>query len=160
VIVDDAPTSPNQKEQTWGFIQALLPLLGQAGLSGEMWATILEHSPLPESLVEKLRAEVEKGKDQPDPMAQQAMQLELRKVASEAAENEASAALDMARAQLLGVEAQLAPAQVQISAQGVQQRQQMDLAKLAQAASKASQDGDIRRAQLGLTALRGMGSPG
>src|SRR5262245_24623697 len=47
VIVDEAPMSPNQKEQTWAMLQAMLPLLAKLQIPPEVWQIIVEYSPLP-----------------------------------------------------------------------------------------------------------------
>lgn len=124
VIVDDAPSAPNQKEKAWSVIEAMMPLLQNAGLSMSDWADILEYSPLPPSFVEKVRAKAEQAQNpEAEQMAQQAQQLalqqaqaELQKTQTEAMENQANAALDMAKAQDLGSSAQLAPMKMQADA--------------------------------------------
>lgn len=50
VIVEDAPTSPNQKEATWATIQQVLPAFREL-LTPDAVITILEYSPLPSKLV-------------------------------------------------------------------------------------------------------------
>lgn len=117
VIVDDAPQAPNEKEKTWSVIQAMMPLLQSAGLGWEDWATILEYAPLPTSLVEKIKAKAEGEKDpeaeamqkQMQQMAMQQAAAELQKTQSEAIENQAEAQHEVAMAQKVGAEAQLAP---------------------------------------------------
>ena len=56
VIVDDAPTSPNEKERTFAILQQLLPLIGQY-ITPQMGLDILKYTPLPSSLVDKWIAE-------------------------------------------------------------------------------------------------------
>src|SRR5215468_7850606 len=48
VIVDEAPTSPNQKETTWAMLQQLLPVIGKM-LPPATWLALLKYSPLPTS---------------------------------------------------------------------------------------------------------------
>lgn len=48
VIVDEAPTSPNQKEATWSMLQQLLPVIGTM-LPPATWLALLKYSPLPNS---------------------------------------------------------------------------------------------------------------
>lgn len=48
VIVDEAPTSPNQKEATWSMLQQLLPVIGTL-LPPATWLALLKYSPLPSS---------------------------------------------------------------------------------------------------------------
>lgn len=52
VIVDEAPTSPNQKEAAWASIQPLLPLLKDA--PPQMMAHIIKLSPIPDSVSEEI----------------------------------------------------------------------------------------------------------
>lgn len=54
VIVDDAPTSPNQKDKVFAMLQQLLPSIGK-NLSSEAVMVFLEYSPLPREAVEKFR---------------------------------------------------------------------------------------------------------
>lgn len=106
VIVDDAPSAPNQKEKAWSVIEAMMPMLQTAGLSMDDWADILEYSPLPASFVEKVRAKAEEAEKQgPDPQ----QQLAIEKEKSEIAENMANAQYDQVRAQQVMQETQLAP---------------------------------------------------
>lgn len=58
VIVDDAPTSPNQKEQTWGILQQMFPVLAKMQVPLQVWMEFLEYSPLPASLVSKFKDEL------------------------------------------------------------------------------------------------------
>lgn len=64
IIIDDAPTSPNQKEAAWQAIQQMLPIVGQM-LTPQMWASVLEFSPLPASVSSKLRQSIEEAANQP-----------------------------------------------------------------------------------------------
>lgn len=113
VIVDDAPSSTNEKERSWAIIQSLLPLMQEAGLSLEDWAKVLEYSPLPSSFVEMVKQKAEDAKRQgQDPMQALMQELAIRKEQSEIAENMSNAQLDNARMQQIATETQLAPAKV------------------------------------------------
>jgi hypothetical protein len=48
VIVDDSPSSPNQKEATWAMLQQILPVVGKM-LPPTTWLALLKYSPLPTS---------------------------------------------------------------------------------------------------------------
>lgn len=112
VVVDDAPSAPNEKERAWSVLSQMLPLFAQAGLSMEDWADILEYSPLPASFAEKVRAKAASQSKQPDPlreMRMQEMQLELQKTQSEIVENQANAMRDQVASQVQAQEAQLRP---------------------------------------------------
>lgn len=110
VIVDDSPSAPNEKEKAWSVIEAMMPLLQNAGLGLEDWADILEYSPLPSAFADKVREKAKAQKQQgPDPMVAQMQQLEIAKAQSEVAENTSNATLDAMRTQQIAQENQLAP---------------------------------------------------
>lgn len=54
VIVDDAPSSPQQKDVTWALIQQMLPMVKEQ-MTPELWAALLPYSPLPPSVVTKIQ---------------------------------------------------------------------------------------------------------
>lgn len=49
VVVDESPTSPNQKEATWAMLQQLLPAIGKM-IPPDVWIALLKYSPLPSSV--------------------------------------------------------------------------------------------------------------
>ncbi len=123
VIVDDAPQAPNEKEKSWSVIQAMLPMLQNANLSLEDWADIMEYSPLPSSVSDKIRQKAVEQKQQgPDPMQQMAQQMaalemqkaqvDITKSQSEIAENTAETQLDSLRAAQIAQETRLRPVEV------------------------------------------------
>ena len=59
VIVDDAPSSPNQKEAVFAMLSDLLPGLLQAGIP--VPPDIVEYAPLPSGLIEKWKDLLAKG---------------------------------------------------------------------------------------------------
>lgn len=67
VIVDEAATSPNQKEYTWAMLQPIMPTLLDLGLPLSAWKVILKASPLPESASEELLKSLEEQASQPKP---------------------------------------------------------------------------------------------
>jgi hypothetical protein len=70
VIVEDAPTSPNSKEQTWATIQQVLPAFKEL-LTPEAVITVLEYSPLPSKLVGAFKEMAAR----PNPEAEMAKQI-------------------------------------------------------------------------------------
>ena len=84
VIVDDAPSAPNQKEITWSLIQQMPPQIMQA-MTPDMWATILEYSPAPASFVEKMKEQIQKAAQAPKPPDPAVMkaQIEEKKAAAQ-----------------------------------------------------------------------------
>lgn len=108
VIVADAPTSPNQKEATWAVIQQFLPIMKDM-ITPDVMLTLLEYSPLPSDVVEKLRTlkskaeqEAAAGQKQQSEQSQQMFEAQVRSVMAKAAKDEASAAKAGAEAQTVG----------------------------------------------------------
>lgn len=72
VIVDDAPTSPNQKEANWQIMQPMLVAFkDQLVGSPEVLAMILEYSPLPERLVQGIKRVILQKTQDPQAQAEQ-----------------------------------------------------------------------------------------
>jgi hypothetical protein len=70
VVVDDTPTSPNQKEANWQIIQPMLAVFKEQLMADpEILILILEYSPLPARIVDAIRQLVEARNS--DPQAQQ-----------------------------------------------------------------------------------------
>ena len=96
VIVDDAPTSPNQKEKTWAITQQMLPVLGPVLQNNPaLAAEFFKSSPLPESLIQKL------AKAMPDKPPGADEQQEAAKAAAFAKINRDDAAAEKDRATAL-----------------------------------------------------------
>lgn len=72
VIVDDTPTSPNQKEANWAIIMPLLGLFkDQLTEHPEVLAMFLEYSPLPSRVVEGLKNLIKEQKENPQAQKEQ-----------------------------------------------------------------------------------------
>lgn len=66
VVVDDTPTSPNQKEANWAIIQPLLAIFkDQLMQNPKVFAEMLEYSPLPTKLVEMIKNFVTEADNDP-----------------------------------------------------------------------------------------------
>jgi len=117
VIVDEAPSSPNNKEKVWGIIQAMMPTIMAMPAAGQIMLEILPYTPLPESLVTKLK---EMAQSQVDPNAiqaqQQAQQLEQQGVEAEIANTQADTAKKQAEAQKIAAEAGTVQPKLQLEA--------------------------------------------
>lgn len=88
VIVDDAPTSPNQKEKTWAITQQMFPVLKPIlDKSPQLAAEFIRNSPLPESM----NAKIAKALTAPNPGADEAQQVGKAKAMAEINETVASA---------------------------------------------------------------------
>jgi len=101
VIVDDTPTSPNQKEANWAIIQPLLGVFkDQLMANPQVFAMLLEYSPLPNRIVEAIKAFI--TKQQQDPTAQQDQQLmkhlTVQKAVSEISKNQSIAEMNNKKA--------------------------------------------------------------
>jgi hypothetical protein len=71
VIVDESPTSPNQKEAVWSMVMAMMPMLSKSPLPPAMWAEILKYSPLPASAATKFGQMLQQAPQQMPPQVQQ-----------------------------------------------------------------------------------------
>lgn len=94
VTVDDAPTSPNQKEANWLVISTLLPVFkDQLMAQPEVLAMVLEYSPLPSQLVSAIKRIILAA--QSDPQKQQEQQqikeLTVARLLSEVSKNDSIA---------------------------------------------------------------------
>lgn len=72
IIVDEGPSSPNQKERVWS-------LIGEQffGLPQDIQLALLDYSPFPESVVEKIKSAAQEASESPQAkMQEQMVQLE------------------------------------------------------------------------------------
>lgn len=92
VIVDDAPSSPNQREQTFAVLSQMLPSLLQAGIP--IPPEIVEYAPLPSSLTSRWKEMLSNGKG-PSPEELAAMRAEFERVKAENAEMKADRQMKM-----------------------------------------------------------------
>lgn len=69
VIVDEAPSSANQKEQTWAMLQQILPVIGKM-LPPATWLALLKYSPLPTSAQKDISDSIQQSQQQGDPEQQ------------------------------------------------------------------------------------------
>lgn len=118
IIVDDAPNAPNQKEQIWGIVQGMMPLVGKV-IPPEYILKALKYSPLPSSVV----SELEEMAKAPNPEAQQAAADRAKMAAAEIDKTNSEAMLNAAKAQAEGQKGQTE----QIKAQAAQEEAQMDM---------------------------------
>jgi hypothetical protein len=112
IIVDEAPTSPNQKERTFAILSQFQGLLPDA--PPEVIAEFVKYSPLPASVSNKIAGMILKGQQPQEPTPEQQMQQQLavagaqqqiRKTASEASKNEADTVLKQAQTKQTDAEA-------------------------------------------------------
>jgi hypothetical protein len=96
VIIEDAPTSPNQKQETWQFLLQLMPMFKNM-MTPEAAVLMLEYSPLPSKLVDQFKQMVEKA-SQPGEDQQMQKQLQIAGAKAQINKDDASANADDASA--------------------------------------------------------------
>jgi hypothetical protein len=95
VIVDDTPTSPNQKQANWAIIISILPAFkDQLMQRPDILGLLLEYSPLPSKVVEALKTSMA----QPQPMQQQMQQLEIQAKVAQINRDQSTAEMQNAKA--------------------------------------------------------------
>jgi hypothetical protein len=97
VIIEDAPTSPNQKQETWQFLLQLMPMF-KGMMTPETAVLMLEYSPLPSKLVDQFKQMVEKAQQ---PGEEQQMQQQLQIAGAKAQINKDDASADASRAKAI-----------------------------------------------------------
>jgi hypothetical protein len=75
VIVDDAPSAPSQKELVWNSMIQMLPMLQGINPPPQVMLTLLDYSPLPASLVAKIKGAVQQAAQNAPPPPPDPMQL-------------------------------------------------------------------------------------
>jgi hypothetical protein len=101
VIVEDAPTSPNQKEQTWQLLQPMMAAWkDELAANPELFAFLMEYSPLPTRVVEGMK----KIMGKPNPEAEQQKAITMAGAKAKVAKDQAGAAKDAATAKKTEVE--------------------------------------------------------
>lgn len=101
VVVDDAPTSTNMKEKTFGAIQAILPMVLQEKIP--VPPDLLDYTPLPEDLIQKWKKYIQEQGQNPEVMAQKKLamdgqQAEVQSTQADVSSKQAKAQLDQANA--------------------------------------------------------------
>jgi len=76
IVVDEAPTSPNNKERVFALMTTLAPVLEKSGIP--LTPDLLEYSPLPSALVEKWQAYIKENKQLPPEVMAQVQELAKR----------------------------------------------------------------------------------
>ena len=139
VIVDESPSSTNMKERVWAVLQGMLPSMTQLGMP--IPPEIVDYLPLPETLIESWKKQM-----QPDPQQQQAeqqaqqqaQQLEAARMQAEVQELQSKAELNQARAQGEEIDARVS---AQDAGMKVDAAQADKVVKIAQARKLAADTG-------------------
>jgi hypothetical protein len=95
VVIDDAPTSPNQKEQNWAVISGMLPAFkDQLTSNPQLMVDCLEFSPLPAKLIDAIKTTIAQGA----PAQQQAQSMSQAAATAKINKDQGQAELFMAQA--------------------------------------------------------------
>jgi hypothetical protein len=97
VIVDDAPSSPQQKEITWAVFMQMAPVLKER-MTPDLWAAMLEYSPLPESASQKLREAIKQSAQMQAQQAQMQAQMAQAGAQAQIAETQSKTQLNQVKA--------------------------------------------------------------
>lgn len=95
VVVDDAPTSPNQKEQVFATLMQLVPAMKGAGMP--LPPEMIDYLPLPSTLTASMKQAMAKAA-QGNPLAQAKGQADIAETQASAEEKKSAAVLNMSRA--------------------------------------------------------------
>jgi len=154
VIVDDAPSSPNNKERVWETITALMPVLVQADLPKQLWGEIIAYAPFPAALIEKMK-EFAMKPDQPDPETEkmkaltiQKLMAEVEKAKSGADRDSANAFENIAQGLLALSKAQSAPLEASQEIMKDAAQKELALSKMGLDADKARMDTAMKMTQI------------
>lgn len=97
VIVDDTPTSPNQKEANWAIIQPMLAIFKDQLMGNpQVLAMLLEYSPLPSRLIDTIKTLIKQQAANPDAQTDKNLQRQL--IVSEITKNQSTAEMQDAKA--------------------------------------------------------------
>lgn len=129
IIVDDAPTSPNEKERTWGILQQMFPLLKDM-MTPDVALEMLSWSPLPASMVEEMKKKAAAAAQAPKPPSPEEMKMQA---------DQQKAALDMQGKQ----------AEIEAKAKSAEMDVQMKAIELFMKQQEANMDQQIAELKLG-----------
>jgi hypothetical protein len=111
IIVDESPSSPNNKDKTWDILQQLFPVVGPL-LGPSSGAALLKATPLPLSTVNEFKKAVESEQQNKGPSPeQQKMEMEMAKMQGDMQITQQKAQADM---QIKGADIQLKQMDIQI----------------------------------------------
>ena len=110
IVVSEAPTSPNQKDETFLVLRELVPQMAKMGVTPP--ADMIDYLPLPSQMIEKWKQQIEAAKK--DPMIKKRQEIELaeREAAiqrdkSAAKKDDSVAMLNQVKAMVENMEARL-----------------------------------------------------
>lgn len=133
IVVDEAPSSPNQKEAAWMVTQQIMPVLMKDGQTPpQVLLEFLRSSPLPESNVQRIQkawAQAQREREQQGPSLQdRQLEADIKKTEAEAQGKQAEAQGKAQELQLRKYEVDMTAATTQQQLGAQQQQQQFDMA--------------------------------
>jgi hypothetical protein len=141
VVVDDAPTSPNLKNEVWQAMQTILPAALRAGMP--IPPDLIKFSPLPDSVADSWVEYIQNQSQQPDmeQISQQAqqMQAELQKLQKENLQLK-----DKREAEMMNIQARQKEAEMDMMIQ--QQKMALDAKQHEMEMAQKMQTSDADRA--------------
>jgi hypothetical protein len=157
VVVDDAPTSPNQKEANWAIMQPMLTMFkDQLAANPELLIMALEYSPLPSAFVAAMKKSLQQKNADPQQAqyAETMKQLAISKLTAEidkdqsiaemnnakAGATSATATYDLAMAQNLLAKNDTSGFQHHLEAMSAAAKAQVDTANAAKAKVQAARE--------------------
>lgn len=78
VIVDENPSSPNQKEAVWAMLSQMMPLLMKLPVPAGIWSKLIEYSPLPNELANDISQMIQQQAAQPPPPDPKLQQIQMQ----------------------------------------------------------------------------------
>lgn len=136
IIVDDAPSSPNEKDRTWQILMQMLPLVKDL-ITPEIGLEMLKISPLPASLINDLQKKAQEAAAQPKPPSPEEMkvQAEMQKHQMDMAGKQADLQMKQTENQMdvemKGIDLMIKQQEAQMDAAIDQQKLEMDMQRLA-----------------------------
>lgn len=136
IIVDDSPTSPNEKDRTWQILLQMMPMVKDL-MTPEIAMDLMEYSPIPSSVVEKIKKRAAEMAQQPKPPSpeeikaqtmQQKAQLDAQAQQAGLAAQEQSNQMDI---QMKGIDLMMKEREAEIDAYSDRQKLQVDMGRLA-----------------------------
>lgn len=134
VVVDQAPTSPNQKSEVWMALQPMLPVLVKE-VPPPVLLELMKFSPLPESVVQGIQKKLDELAQQPKPPDPALVKVQADMQAQEARakmELEMKQA-DMAQAQQMAeleYQTEMRKAQMDLELQRIKAANEMEIARM------------------------------
>lgn len=145
VVVDLAPQSTNERERVFGVLTQIAPLLIQAGVMPP--AEVLDYLPLPATLTEAWKRQVNPDNPEAQQAAQQQQEMQQAAFQAELRLKQAEAQSKMADAQLKAVQARRANDQSDIQAYQAQSKEAADERKANLDAMRLMLDAQQQRAE-------------